>query len=190
MRFISLVAAFILTASLCACVPTGNNEASSSSAAASSSSQSSATDASGSSGTPQSSEVASSASSVNSESSSTASVTTINAAVNGTTLEIALADNESARAFAELLASGPLTVEMHDYGNFEKVGPLGTTLPTTDESITTEPGDVILFQGNQITIYYAPNTWNFTRLGKVQNTDAATLKDVLGEGDVTVTFSL
>lgn len=65
-------------------------------------------------------------------------------------------DNPSARAFQELLAQGPLTVSMEDYGGFEKVGPLGTTLTRSDTSITTEPGDVILYQGNQITIITAP----------------------------------
>ena len=90
----------------------------------------------------------------------------------------------------ELLQSGGLTVDMHDYGGFEKVGPLGTTLPTNDERITTEPGDVILYQGNQITIYYDTNTWSFTRLGKVQGMAPEEIRDALGNGDPTVVFSL
>ena len=89
------------------------------------------------------------------------------------TLTASLADNSSARAFAELLSKGAVTVNMHDYGNFEKVGPLGTPLPRNDEQITTEPGDVILYQGDQITIYYDVNSWNFTRLGKVQDLSPA-----------------
>ena len=71
-------------------------------------------------------------------------------------------DNPSAREFQTLLTQGPLTIEMEDYGGFEKVGPLGTTLSRSDQQITTEPGDVILYQGNQITIYYGSNTWSFT----------------------------
>lgn len=74
------------------------------------------------------------------------------------------ADNSSAEAFRDLLAQGPVTVSMDDYGGFEKVGSLGTTLTRNDTRITTQPGDVILYQGNQITIYYGTNTWNFTRL--------------------------
>ena len=105
-------------------------------------------------------------------------------------LAIRPADNSSAAAFAALLKQGDVTVSMHDYGSFEKVGPLGTSLPTNDEPITTEPGDVILYQGNQITIYYAQNTWTFTRLGKVQGLTAAELQEALGDGDPTVTFSL
>ncbi|MGL6201635.1 MAG: cyclophilin-like fold protein [Lachnospiraceae bacterium] len=105
-------------------------------------------------------------------------------------IEITPADNSSAEAFLELLKQDDVTVEMHDYGGFEKVGSLATSLPTNDESITTEPGDVILYQGNSITIYYDTNTWSFTRLGKVQDRSQEELKEVLGEGDVSVTFSL
>ena len=79
---------------------------------------------------------------------------------------------------------------MHDYGSFEKVGPLGSSLPANDTQITTEPGDVILYQGNQITIYYDVNSWNFTRLGKVQDLSQKELNSILGDGDVTVRFSL
>ena len=105
-------------------------------------------------------------------------------------LEILPADNSSAEAFIDLLTEGDVTVDMHDYGNFEKVGPLGAELVRNDEDITTEPGDVILYQGNQITIYYDTNTWDFTRLGKVQGLSQEELKEILGERDVSVTFSL
>ena len=98
------------------------------------------------------------------------------------------ADNSSAEEFRELLAQGPLTIEMEDYGGFEKVGPLGTTLTRNDTRITTEPGDVILYQGNQITIYYGTNSWSFTRLARID--DPSGLQEVLGEGTVSVTFSL
>ena len=97
-------------------------------------------------------------------------------------------DNPSAQEFQQLLAHGPVTIEMEDYGGFEKVGPLGTTLTRSDASITTQPGDVILYQGNQITIYYGTNSWTFTRLAKIEDTDG--LKDKLGDGTVSVTFSL
>ena len=89
-----------------------------------------------------------------------------------------------------LLAQGDVRVAMRDYGGFEKVGALGTTLPTNDEPITTEPGDVILYQGNQITIYYAANTWRFTRLGKIQGVSESELKKILGKGGITAVFSL
>ena len=99
-------------------------------------------------------------------------------------------DNSSAEALLALLEQGDLTVSMHDYGGFEKVGPLGTTLPTNDERITTEAGDVILYQGNQITLYYDTNSWNFTRLGRVQELTPEQIRDALGDGDPVVVFSL
>ena len=105
-------------------------------------------------------------------------------------LTATLADNSSAVAFYELLKKGPLTVDMHDYGSFEKVGSLGTSLPRNDTQITTQAGDIILYQGNQITIYYDTNSWNFTRLGKVDGVTQAELKKILGKGDVTAVFSV
>ena len=109
--------------------------------------------------------------------------------VNGRTLAILLEDNTSAEAFMELLKSEDVTVYMHDYGNFEKVGPIGRELPRNDMQITTEPGDVILYQGNQITIYYDVNSWSFTRIGKIQGLSGSELKEILGDGDAAVTFS-
>lgn len=99
-----------------------------------------------------------------------------------------LEENASAQELKELLEKGPITVSMDDYGGFEKVGPLGTTLTRSDESITTQPGDVILYQGNQIVIYYAPNSWNFTKLAQIEA--ASDLKQKLGEGSIEATFSL
>ena len=105
-------------------------------------------------------------------------------------LTILPSGNSSSDAFIALLQSGDVTVDMHDYGNFEKVGPLGTSLPRNDEPITTEPGDVILYQGNQITIYYDVNSWNFTRLGKVQDKTQEELKTFLDNNSVSIRFSL
>ena len=109
---------------------------------------------------------------------------------NKTELIATLVDNSSTVALIKLLKDGPLTIAMSDYGNMEKVGPIGTTLPRNDEQITTEPGDIILYQGSALVIYYAPNSWNFTRLGKIDNTTQDDLKTILGEGDVTVTLEL
>lgn len=90
----------------------------------------------------------------------------------------------------ELLKQGLLTIEMSDYGKMEKVGPIGRSLPRTDKQITTGPGDIILYQGNQLTIYYDTNSWNFTSIGKIQDANQQKLKSILGSGDVSVTFSL
>lgn len=110
--------------------------------------------------------------------------------VNGQTLTATLAENSSAEALKELLAQGPLTISMRDYGSMEKVGDIGTDLPANDEQITTEAGDLILYMGSAFVIYYAPNSWNFTRLGKIDNITAQELKDLLGGGDVQVTLTM
>lgn len=105
-------------------------------------------------------------------------------------LTATLADNSSAMAFYELLEKGTVAIKMHDYGSFEKVGSLGTSLPRNDTQITTTAGDIILYQGNQITIYYDTNSWNFTRLGKVDGVTQAELKKILGKGNVTAVFEI
>jgi len=110
--------------------------------------------------------------------------------VNGTELTATLEDNSSAQALTELLKQGNITVDMSDYGNFEKVGNLPQSLPKNDEKITTVPGDIILYQGNKITIYYAENTWDFTKLGHINNITQEELKALLGDGDVTVALSI
>lgn len=110
--------------------------------------------------------------------------------VNGQILSVTPTNNSSTIAFMDKLKAGDVIVNMRDYGNFEKVGSLGFTLPTNDTIITTEPGDVILYQGNQITIYYDENTWSFTKLGKIDNIEQDSLKSILGKGNVTVIFTL
>ena len=110
--------------------------------------------------------------------------------VNGTELTATLEDNSSAQALTELLKQGNITVDMSDYGNFEKVGDLPWSLPRNDTNITTIPGDVILYQGNMITIYYSENTWSFTYLARIPDATKESLLEVLGQGDVEVTFRL
>lgn len=107
-----------------------------------------------------------------------------------TTFTASLADNSSAEALKELLAQGPLTINMSDYAGMEKVGPIGTDLPRNDEQISTGAGDIILYQGNSLVIYYGTNSWNFTRIGRIEGVTGEALLDAFGEGDVTVTFSL
>ena len=114
----------------------------------------------------------------------------IYAHIESNVLTIKPENNSSTGAFVDLLRKSDLTVEMHDYGNFEKVGSIGSSLPRNDKSITTKPGDVILYQGNQITIYYDVNSWNFTKLGEVQGIEPSELKAILGDGNVSVRFSL
>ncbi len=105
-------------------------------------------------------------------------------------LSATLVDNSSAKAFYSALKESPITVDMHDYGNFEKVGSLGRSFPRNDTEITTEPGDIILYQGNQISLYYDENTWSFTLLGKVDSVTTSELRSILGKGNVKTVFSV
>lgn len=108
----------------------------------------------------------------------------------GKSFRATLADNSSSRALIKLLEKSDITIEMQDYANMEKVGPLGSRLPRNDEQIETSCGDLILYQGKYFAIYYAPNSWNLTRLGKIENVAEAELKEALGEGGARVTLSI
>ena len=108
---------------------------------------------------------------------------------NGYTLKAYFIKNSSANALKKKLKNGSITIKMHDYGGFEKVGDLPFSLPTNDEYITTSPGDVILYQGSQLTIYYDTNSWEFTKVAKIRG-DNSKLKEKLGKGNVTVKLSI
>lgn len=108
--------------------------------------------------------------------------------VGGEIFSASFADNSGAQALKELLASGDITIQMSDYGGFEKVGSLGQSLPTENSQTTTQAGDIVLYQGNQIVIFYGSNSWSYTRLGKID--DLTGWEEALGTGDIGVTFSL
>ena len=112
--------------------------------------------------------------------------------INGNKLEVSLAENSSVDALIERLKDGDITYTADDYGNFEKVGSLGFSLPTNNSQITTEPGDVILYSRNQIVLFYGSNSWSYTRLGKISGYSTADLRTLLGagKGSMQVTISL
>lgn len=106
------------------------------------------------------------------------------------TLTADLAENSSSSALLKLLESGPVTIDMHDYANMEKVGSLPESLPRNDTYFTTRPGDLVLYLGNQLVIYYDTNSYEFTYLGKINgNYTGPQLKSILGDKNVTITLS-
>lgn len=109
---------------------------------------------------------------------------------NNTTFTANFADNGSADAFRDLLRESDLTINMSDYGSFEKVGGIGRPLPRKDTQISTTTGDVVLYQGNQIVIFYGTNRWSYSHLGKIDGATAEALLSAFGGGDVAMTFSL
>ena len=114
---------------------------------------------------------------------------TLHLFINDREIAVNWEDNESLKALIDLASSGPLTVQMSMYGGFEQVGSLGTTLPRNDSQTTTQSGDIVLYSGNQIVIFYGSNSWAYTRLGKVADQSPAEMKTLLGSGDVTVALS-
>ena len=106
--------------------------------------------------------------------------------INDVPVSVEWEDNESVKALAERL---PLTVKMHMYGGFEQVGSLGRSLPRNDKRITTHAGDIVLYSGNQIVIFYGSNTWAYTRLGRITGKSPSELADLLGKSDAAITLA-
>lgn len=107
------------------------------------------------------------------------------------TLPVTLVKNDATEALMATLAANPITYEADDYGGFEKVGALGMSLPTSNQQLTTQAGDVILYSGNQIVLFYGSNSWSYTRLGRIEYNSLEQLKSFLkaGQGRVSVTLS-
>ena len=113
---------------------------------------------------------------------------TIELKIGDTLVDVNWLDNDSVKALKELVKDG-LTINMSMYGGFEQVGSLGKYITSSDTSITTTPGDIVLYSSNQIVIFYGSNTWSYTKLGHI-NLSKSELTDLLGDEDVTITLSL
>ena len=114
----------------------------------------------------------------------------INLKIWNAVFEVTLEENSATKALIEKLYEGDVIVNAREYWWFEKVGNLGFDLPRTDKQITTEPGDLVLYQWNQISLFYESNSWSYTKLWKVQMISKDGLKEILWDWDVTLVFSL
>lgn len=108
--------------------------------------------------------------------------------INDIEVDVIWTDNDSVRALKNLAKDG-LTINMSKYGGFEQVGSIGSTLPSADTRITTNPGDIVLYSSNQIVLFYDSNTWSYTKLGHI-NLSKSELSDLLGDEDVVITLFL
>ena len=110
--------------------------------------------------------------------------------INDEIFDVKLENNSATQELVKELKKGNVTVTATEYGGFEKVGELGFSLPANDENVETNPGDIVLYQGDKVSLFYGSYSWSYTKLGKIDNVDSNKLKEVLGSGDVTLEFSL
>ena len=112
--------------------------------------------------------------------------------IDGQAQSVTLVDNQATKTLVEKLQQAPVTVTLNSSGGFEIWGALGFSLPTSNEQINAQPGDVILYNGSNICIFYGTNSWSYTRLGKIDGLSESELRTFLkaGEGNITVTLSL
>ncbi len=116
--------------------------------------------------------------------------TKVKLTVGGKSVSATLVDNGATRELVSLLQNGSITIDMNDYGGFEKVGALPQSLPTSNSQITTSAGDIMLYQGNNMVIFYGSNSWSYTRLGKIDDEYLSGLREFLGNGSISLTISL
>lgn len=109
---------------------------------------------------------------------------------NGQTRQATLSDTRAAEELRQLLEKGDIRVSMEDYGGFEKVGDLPQSLPTDNRQITTTAGDIMLYQGRSIVIFYGSNSWSYTPLGKIDNATASEIRSFLSGESIEITLSL
>lgn len=102
--------------------------------------------------------------------------------------DVMLEENDATEELIEMARKEPITINFEDYGGFEKVGSLGISLKTDDAHITTKPGDIVLYLGNRIVMFYGSNTWSYTMLGHVE--DLTYWEEALGDNEVVATFTL
>ena len=116
----------------------------------------------------------------------------MNITIDGQTKSVTLAGNNAAKSLVEKLQQGPVTVTLNSSGGFEIWGALGFSLPTSNQQITAQPGDVILYNGSNICIFYGSNSWSYTRLGKIDGLTGNELSTFLkaGQSNISVTLSL
>ena len=109
-------------------------------------------------------------------------------AINGEVVSVEWEDNESVEALMDLVSKEPLSIQMSMYGGFEQVGSIGTSLPRNDIQTTTEAGDIVLYSGDQIVVFYGSNSWAYTRLGRITDKNEDELAKMLGKEDVTISI--
>ena len=115
---------------------------------------------------------------------------TLKMKIAGTDVSVEWEDNESVEALKERAKDGPVTVQMSMYGGFEQVGYLGTDLPRNDMQTVTQSGDIVLYSGDQIVVFYGSNSWAYTRLGHIMDKSDEEMAQLLSIGDVVITLSL
>ena len=109
--------------------------------------------------------------------------------IGDTAVEVVWEENESVSALKELAENSPLSIRMSMYGGFEQVGPIGTSLPRNDVQTVTDSGDIVLYSGNQIVVFYGSNSWAYTRLGHITDKTQPEMSELLANGDVVITLS-
>ena len=108
--------------------------------------------------------------------------------VDGKEVEVAWENNDSVKELSELAKQGDINIAAHRYGGFEQVGEIGSDIVSNNVQMTTEPGDIVLYNGNNIVVFFGNNSWSYTKLGKIKNKNLNELKELLDKNTATLTL--
>ncbi len=110
--------------------------------------------------------------------------------IDGTEVSVVWENNESVDAIRKLAASSGLEINMSMYGGFEQVGSIGQSIPRSDEQTITKAGDIVLYSGNQVVVFYGSNSWAYTRLGRITDKTEQELAEMLEKNNVVLSFEI
>ena len=108
--------------------------------------------------------------------------------IDNVAVEVDWENNDSVKELCEKVKSNAITINANRYGGFEQVGSLGQSIKSNNVQMTTEPGDIVLYNGSNIVIFFGSNSWSYTKLGKIKNKNLNELKQLLDKGSVAFTL--
>ena len=109
--------------------------------------------------------------------------------IDGNAVDVVWEDNDSVKAIKEIVKNFGLKINTHQYGGFEQVGEIGQSIVSKNVQMTTEPGDIVLYAGNNIVVFYGNNSWSYTKLGKIVGKTNEELKNILNKNNTVLEFS-
>lgn len=108
--------------------------------------------------------------------------------LNDKEVEVIWENNAAIEEIFKDVKNNDLIVEMSMYGGFEQVGDLGKRYTQNDKQITTKSGDIVIYGGDKIVVFYGSNTWEYTKLGKI-NESEYTITNLLSKENIELKIS-
>ena len=109
--------------------------------------------------------------------------------IDGTAVDVQW-ENNTAVTELYALAQNAITVNTSAYGGFEQVGSLPQNFSHSEVQMTAQPGDVVLYSGNQLAVFFGSNSWSYTKLGHINGLSADELTVLLDKEQTVIELQL